>query len=387
MNNIETPIVVVAFNRPKSLKRLLESLGKANYSSNQIPLIISIDKADDNNETLKIAQDFKWKFGDKIINYEKTNLGLRNHVLKCGNLSEQYGSVIILEDDLYVSPNFYLFANQALSFSENQSYIGGISLYNHQINVHTMDNFAPLEDGYDNWYFQFASSWGQAWSKKQWNDFYGWYENNLILKTSVVIPKNVTNWSNKSWLKYYISYLIEKNKYFLYPKLSLSTNFSDVGTHVGSDSTAFQVHLDYSNKKHDNFSSLDESNSIYDAFYESTKLAATLGIKTSNLCVDLYGYKVNNVRYWLTTKIADFKILKTFGRSLKPIDANILQNIEGKDIFLYDTSSKSKNQNKVNRYRKLIYNIKFISSKDGIIAYLHIKTMWVKYSLRKLISF
>ena len=56
----------------------------------------------------------------------------------------------------------------AMEFSVNKKYIGGISLYNHELNVHTKENFKALDDGYDNWYFQFASSWGQAWSKANW---------------------------------------------------------------------------------------------------------------------------------------------------------------------------------------------------------------------------
>ena len=43
LNNFP-PIVVVAYNRPKSLSRLLKSLSNANYFSNNIDLIISIEK-------------------------------------------------------------------------------------------------------------------------------------------------------------------------------------------------------------------------------------------------------------------------------------------------------------------------------------------------------
>jgi len=370
----EIAIVVVAYNRPKSLSRLLSSIAKAKYPSGEIPLIISIDKADNNEDVFKLANDFNWQYGEKTVNYEKANLGLRKHVIKCGNLSEVYGGVIILEDDLYVSPNFYLFAKQALNFSNDKNYIGGISLYNHKINVHTMDNFEPLEDGYDNWYFQFASSWGQAWSSTQWQKFRQWYdENEEKLLPNDKIPRNVTDWSDKSWLKFFIAYLIEKNMFFLYPKISLSSNFSDVGTHVGLDTTSYQVPLDYSEKYTKQFSTLIESNSVYDSFYENIKLSDCLNLKAVDLEVDLYSYKSSQKKYLLTTQILDFEIIKTFGRSLKPIDTNIIEDVKGRDIFLYNTNVQEKNPFKMNRYRKLIYNIKFISPGDGIMAYLKIK--------------
>ena len=203
MIKVNTPIVVVAYNRPQSLKRLLRSLVNAAYPSSNVPLIISIDAHPNNQKTLKIAQEFQWENGDKTVEYQSSNLGLRKHILKCGDFSNTYGSVLILEDDLYVSPNFYLYTIAALNFSITKNYIGGISLYNHQYNVHINANFSAVEDGFDNWYFQFASSWGQAWTDKQWNSFKSWYLTNTVLTKKEDIPKYVLDWSDKSWLKFF----------------------------------------------------------------------------------------------------------------------------------------------------------------------------------------
>ena len=95
-----TPIVVVAYNRKRSLERLLKSLNEAIYERNDIPLIISIDKGD-NADVLKVAQDFIWKYGEKVIEYQPNNLKLKKHIIKCADKCMEYGSVIILEDDLY----------------------------------------------------------------------------------------------------------------------------------------------------------------------------------------------------------------------------------------------------------------------------------------------
>ena len=298
---VSTPIVVVAYNRPRSLSRLLRSISEARYSSEAIDLIISIDRAENNQDVLEIAEGFEWKFGLKKVVYQEKNLGLRKHILKCGGLSLEYGSVIVLEDDLFVSPNFYLFTEQALKFSESEPKIGGISLYNHQLNVHTRQNFKALEDGFDNWYFQFASSWGQAWTKDQWKGFMEWYSANPNIEGIDEVPRYVRSWSPKSWLKYNIAYLIAENRFFLYPKIAVATNFSDAGTHVGNDSTIYQVPLDYATNKKYRFSSPSEAKAIYDAFYESEALYESLGMKKHEVCIDLFGYKPDsNTRYLLT---------------------------------------------------------------------------------------
>lgn len=358
------PIVVVAYNRPRSLTRLLSSLQTAKYPHDTIDLIISIDKADNNQHVLDLANAFQWEHGTKKVIYQEINLGLRKHILKCGNYSLEYGAVIVLEDDLYVSPNFYLFAEQALTFSTKESSIGGISLYNHQLNVHTRENFMPHQDGYDNWYFQFASSWGQAWTKDQWAGFMDWYEKGPDIDGNEQVPKYVRSWSPKSWLKYNIAYLVEKDRYFLYPKISLTTNFSDAGTHVGNDSTIYQVPLDFGKEREYNFSKVEESNAVYDAYYENKNLYQTLGLENDDLCVDLFGYKpLHGQKYVLSSKVLGFKMIQSFGKSLKPHEDNVLRSIEGRELFLYDTSIKAKNPNVPDFERKMAYNYKQIPFK------------------------
>jgi len=364
--NFNTPIVVVAYNREKSLARLLNSLKKANYPNSNIELIISIDFADNNNHVLEIANDFSWEQGKKTVVYHEENLGLRKHIIKCGDLSQEYGSVIILEDDLLVSPNFYNYTISALEFCEPDDKIGGISLYNQQLNVHSKENFSPLEDGFDNWYLQYASSWGQAWSANQWKGFKSWYDLGHNLDNNVEVPNYVRRWSEKSWLKYYIAYLISNDKFFLYPRIALSTNFSDAGTHMLSDSTIYQVPVLCSAKKDYNFSKLDQSISVYDAFYENMLLHQQLNLKREDITIDLYGNKNTHYRYLLTSKILDYKIVQSFSKSIKPIDANIFFKMPGNELFLYDTKSDAKNIHKKDATRAIIYNHKYISPKNAL---------------------
>lgn len=382
------PIVVVAYNRPRSLARLLQSLDDAKYPHQDIDLIISIDKAQNNQSVIDTANRFNWENGEKKVICQETNLGLRKHILKCGGLSIEYGAVIVLEDDLFVSPNFYSFTEQALLFSKKESVIGGISLYNHQLNVNTRANFSALEDGYDNWYFQFASSWGQAWTKDQWSGFIQWYNNNPDIENNINVPAYVRSWSSKSWLKYNIAYLVEKDLYFLYPKIALATNFSDAGTHVGNDSTIYQVPLDYGVERKYRFSFLKDSLSVYDAFFENKKLHESLEVNQNELCIDLYGYKSEtSQRYVLTSKLMNYKIISSFGKSLKPHEDNILRSVDGFELFLYDTNSPEQNLNRQDFDRKVSYNFKQMPYKMVRRLFLRqsilkIKNLWKKITKR-----
>jgi len=387
MKNNITPIVVVAFNRSESLSRILNSLDNADYKDiKEIPLFISIDYANDNQNILDIANNFNWKYGEKKVLYQQTNLGLRKHILKCGSLVSKFDSIIVLEDDLLVSPFFYSYALAALTFCEEKEYIGGVSLYNHQLNVQTNTNFLPIDDGYDNWYFQFASSWGQAWTRTQWQGFTKWYESQGTLKDNPQIPKNVTSWSDKSWLKYYIAYLIEKNKFFLYPKVSFTTNFCEVGTHNNKENTAFQVPLNFGIQNEFCFSTKDESNSIYDSFYENINLSNYLEIESKDLCTCLYNYKPldNKNKFLLTSQILNYKIISSYGCSLKPIDSNIIANIQGDDIFLYNTTLSEKNKHITNRFKQLTYNFKILSHKDSFYFFYKITVNRIVSLIEKL---
>lgn len=344
MNN-SIAIVVTAFNRPNSLRRLLNSLANAEYKNyNNIPLIISIDKSSDlvlHHEVVNIAKDFEWKFGEKKVNIEERNLGLKKHILKCGDYTNQYENIIVLEDDLYVSKYYFDFAIKALNFYKNDEKIAGISLYNHQINISCNRPFHPLDDGSSVYFLQYAQSWGQVWSRKMWSDFKKWLSNcKDNFEICDYIPENVCKWPQTSWLKYHIRYIIEKDLYFVYPRISLTTNFTDSGTHNKNSNTDYQVEIQYLLNTDFNFICFENSLAVYDAFFENIKLHSLLNLESS-LTIDLYGNKrFYNSEYLLSTRVyKDYEVIKSFGLKLRPHELNILEKVEGNDVFLYKIKS------------------------------------------------
>lgn len=385
---IKPTIVVIAYNRIDSLSRLLGSLNRAKIEMNT-RLVISIDYSGDLSVT-GYANSFEWPYGEKIVITHDVNLGLRKHVLKCGDLTEKYGALIVLEDDLVVSPMFYQYTQQALEFYEKDNNVAGISLYNHKYNVNAQQTFEPLVDGFDVYWLQFASSWGQAWTAKHWQDFKCWYEKqDAGLSLTDDIPSNVVNWPETSWLKYFIKYLVVTNKYFIYPRDSLTANFSDIGTNVVKKDYTFQVGLCLSKQKF-NFSSLAETNAIYDVFFEISPEILKKFNRTLELFdfeVDLYGTKrLANINkdYLLSNKDINSTPISSFARELRPHDFNIVSNFtsEKKSVFNFAVTKAFKiNENSDSRNSSIEYYFYALPFKKLVTAIVS----KVKYKIRSLI--
>ncbi len=330
-------IVVVAFNRPNSLRRILSSLKRTHKVTN-VKLVISIDNNEPQNYDVKdIANDFEWPFGDKEVIYQPKRLGLRNHILQCGDLTATYGSVIILEDDLFVSPYFYEYAVRALEYYDNDDSIGGISLYAQPREDISELPFTAIHDGSDVFFIQFPSSWGQAWSVTQWKKFRDWYNKEPDIK-DIPMSSIIHKWPGSSWKKYFVAYMVENNKYFVYPRLSLTTNFNDPGTNYRClENNDGQTPLRLTDSDYQ-FKSLKESFCVYDAYFELMPDKISLlspELKDYAVELDLYGNKeISAIRtpYVVTSKMAR-NILWSYRRALKPHDLNIILGLKGTDLF------------------------------------------------------
>ncbi|MCR5356790.1 MAG: hypothetical protein K6E63_05225, partial [Lachnospiraceae bacterium] len=190
-------------------------------------------------------------------------------------------------------------------------------------------------------------------------------------------------------LKYYIKYLVNTDKYFLYPRVSFTTNFGDEGEHMAGKDTVLndlQVPLAGIRKYGQidfHFSDIDESGAVYDAFFENMRLNHRLpATADGDVSIDMYGMRQESgyKRYVLSAKALPYRILESYGRRLRPIDANVLYKIEGKDFFLYDTEKPGKAP-RINDVRRYLYNYRAIKAREmtAVLKY-RIKS---KFSLSK----
>lgn len=358
MNRIA--IIAVSYNRPDSLSRLLSTIKIATYDNDKVDLIISIDKSDAENELVTLAENFDWDYGEKKIRTFESRQGLRSHILQCGDFTDEYEAVIIFEDDIIAASDFYLFTKNALNYYADDSRIAGISLYSPIINEMVERPFTAMRTNSDVYFIQSAQSWGQCWSKEMWKSFREWYaSNNSELLFNTDMPARIYSWPESSWKKYFMKYLVETNKYFVYPYESLSTNASDVGQHVKKLNSRSQVPMLIGNKEYI-FTSLEDGIK-YDIFFEREGLAKYLAnnIEENELCVDIYGSKLSNKdkRYILTRKKMNFEILSSYALMCRPHEINIVFQYMGNDIFLYDLkeSRNSRVEGKIDKKTELEY--------------------------------
>lgn len=362
-------IVVVGYNRPDVLKRLLNFIENANYKFDDISLIISLDKAPNELEVLKVAEEFVWSHGNKTIRRFQERQGLRKHILQCGDLTEKYEAVIILEDDLIVSPNFYEYTVAALHYYANEECVTGIALYSHEWNGYARKNFVPIADQFDTYLGQYSITWGQCWTKKWWELFKIWYKKHENkLKNNSKIPSNINHWSDKSWGKYFVNYIVEMNKFYVIPRISYSTNCSEAGEHVKVADNVHQVRFMTGNVDLYRFAPVDKAQK-YDIFFENLKLEKTFSeeLRREGIIVDLAGFgrKLNGSRYLITPLELPYKILKSYGLQLRPYEMNIMYDIPGNNIFLYDTECIEKKEHKNNNSIHVMrYEVRGFSVRD-----------------------
>lgn len=339
-------IVVVTYNRVDSLSRLMDSLERASYGNDRIPLIISVDKSN-TNVVEDFADNYVWPYGDKIVQKHVANLGLKAHMLSLGKWFNKYDALIVLEDDLIVSDSFYFYAKSTVRKYYANPDVAGISLYGFSVNYQTGKPFQPYKSEHDVYFMNCAMSWGQIWMRDSWINFYRWYNDNMEFSNSDSLPDCLNRWGHKSWLKYHTRYCIEENKYFVFPYTSLSTNCSEAGEHNnGIPSTVYQVQLQAGLKTDYALPDFGEPAVYYDGFFENKNLYDVLGYCEGDLCLDLNGEHKDrtNKRYWLTTAGQNFKVIKSYNLNYRPIEANIYLDNVGSQIFLYDTSQYVRNE-------------------------------------------
>ena len=328
--------------------RLMDSLQRASFNDQKIDLIISADLP--TPEITEYLSQLNWKHGEIKIKVRDPKLGLLNHmVTSVSEALSVYNSVIVLEDDVVVSNHFYHYAEKATEFYYDEPHVAGISLYSYYIAENSFNSFIPLNNSHDTFFMQVASSWGEIFTKSQWDSFSNWLEQK---PENVRLPGYVKQWSEHSWKKMFVEYLISQNLFVVYPYISLSSNFADKGENVPTSLDLYQTPL-LVNKKQYSFCDFTEKAIKYDAYFEMLPscFGFTNELIDKDFVVDLRGSKhlvdYKN-KYWLTTKPCKNPV-KTYGLNMIPKELNILFDIRGKEVSLclQENISDRRSQNKL----------------------------------------
>jgi hypothetical protein len=161
------PIAFFAYKRPEHTRRALEALMQ-NDGAAQSELFIFCEgpKRSEDQEAIQQVRDLarskQWCGSVQVIERE-TNLGCANSIIAgVTEICEQYARVIVIEDDLVISPFFLDYMNQALAVYENSNQVMQISGYNFLTNLATEQETIFLP---------FTSSWGWATWQRAWKQF------------------------------------------------------------------------------------------------------------------------------------------------------------------------------------------------------------------------
>ncbi len=161
------PIVLFVYNRPWHTEQTLNALFE-NELADQSVLYIYADGAKENatdsqlktiEEVRKVIRQKKWCKELHIIESKK-NKGLADSIINgVTEIVNQYGKVIVLEDDIVTSKGFLKYMNEALGLYQNEDKVFHISGYMFPVKGELPETF----------FYRQTSCWGWATWAKQWN--------------------------------------------------------------------------------------------------------------------------------------------------------------------------------------------------------------------------
>lgn len=161
------PIVLFVFARPEHTRRTLEALA-ANPLAEQSDLIIYADAARKLEEIARVDEVRRLVrnisgFRSVSIIERETNYGLaRNIIDGITTICNEYGRIIVLEDDIVTSPHFLSFMNTALDKYADEKRVWHISGWNYPINAEGLG---------DAFFWRLMNCWGWATWADRWQCF------------------------------------------------------------------------------------------------------------------------------------------------------------------------------------------------------------------------
>jgi len=248
---------IITQNRPDSLSRLVNSLNSSYYFGDEnIHLTVNIDRGAD-PVTLEYCSTFSWNHGKKTVRHRVVQGGLLPAVVESYYPYNYHDYAVILEDDIEVSPFFYLWIKYNLlkyryGPDKNHSQrLYGISLYGQrqmELNMIGRKPYDP-ESKFNGTSFpirspylsQIPCSWGAIYFPEVWREFHDYLAERLDDDTKyhlqpIKVPESRSYKWKKSWKRYFIELVYLRGYVMLYPNFknftSFSTNHAEIGTHI-----------------------------------------------------------------------------------------------------------------------------------------------------------
>ena len=237
-------LIVLTMNRKNSLHRLLNSLEAANYGTDTVALSIMVDHAPGNGPVIKLAEEFSFTHGPKVVQIAPSNLGLAKSWFESWYPPRDSSRAIILEDDVEVSPKWYQWVKSAWNAYEHRQDIAGISLQRQTLVPQEPSKTAEIVNRHEPFLYSLVGSIGFSPHPVQWRKFMDWLRSIDLETFDVSTPGLVTSrwWkvTNKRhmWTQHFIYFCKKFDLYTLYINLpekeTLGAHWREKGEHYGS---------------------------------------------------------------------------------------------------------------------------------------------------------
>ena len=241
----ETPVLLIAFNRPDLFSELVDLLRKIAphnvYIAIDGPRKDNIGDATKVNETVRLIENIDWKCKIKVLKRE-TNLGCGLAVSSAISwVMETESEVIILEDDVRPNDTFFTFCAKALVHykdDENIMSIGGHSTIEipNSLKIFRISQYPEI------WGW---ATWRRSWKLYEYSignlpqlrlvDLVKIYRGNLLLTAQSWLNfRAVKNHHLDTWdFQFFYSSLLH-HKFHIIPNCNLTANlgFNEQATHT-----------------------------------------------------------------------------------------------------------------------------------------------------------
>ena len=215
------------------------------------------------------VKSISWRFGSFEVIYQSEQLGVDKHNIACIAMAKDLGNVIVLEDDLLVSPDFQSYLLSCSTIIKGEKKLAGVSLYRYPMVEQDHFPFELLPNDEFTYYQQRPSSKGCFYTAEMaegYLDFLVKFNNDF---SAYHLPANVNRWSDEIWEKSFYCYLQKVDKHLAFPRYSYTTDFADIGVHMKKQVTKYMHQSPLMVSKSVPAAKLwKDTKNVYDAFYE-----------------------------------------------------------------------------------------------------------------------
>lgn len=289
---MNAPIVLFTYNRIEHLTNVFLAL-EENEMARESKLFVFSDGAKDKKDEVQVNIVRKYLqrkkqnslFESLEIIESPNNKGVAASViLGVSKIIEEYGKVIVIEDDIVISSDFLRFMNDALNYYQNDKKIWSIGgwnvLHNTEIDKDVFFTYRICSCAWATW----IDRWQETdWNVKSYRKFkHNWRERkrfNLYGNDRTIMLDEQMSGLIDSWAIRFDYAGFVKNRATVMPKISRAINdgYDGSGTHCGKRNIRFAMKLNNKNEQCQFYHYKDTDNNVqkqYKAVYDSSYVYA-----------------------------------------------------------------------------------------------------------------